>query len=134
MCIRDSFEQRIGIMKGEDVSETVDDMRHQVIDDLITKYMPPNTYAEQWETAELRQRLREAVAIDFPIEDWAKEEGIADEEIRERVRKAADELYQAKREKFTPAIMQQVEKAVVCLLYTSPSPRDRTRSRMPSSA
>ena len=107
------FEQRIGIMKGEDVSETVDDMRHQVIDDLITKYMPPNTYAEQWETAELRQRLREAVAIDFPIEDWAKEEGIADEEIRERVRKAADELYQAKREKFTPAIMQQVEKAVV---------------------
>ncbi|MBZ0260418.1 MAG: preprotein translocase subunit SecA [Hyphomicrobiales bacterium] len=107
------FEQRIGIMKGEDVSETVDDMRHQIIDDLITKYMPPNTYAEQWETAELRQRLREAVAIDFPIEDWAKEEGIADEEIRERVRKAADELYQAKREKFTPAIMQQVEKAVV---------------------
>ena len=107
------FEQRIGIMKGEDVSETVDDMRHQVIDDLITKYMPPNTYAEQWETAELRQRLREAVAIDFPIEDWAKEEGIADEEIRERVRKAADELYSAKREKFTPEIMQQVEKAVV---------------------
>ena len=107
------FEQRIGIMKGEDVSETVDDMRHQVIDDLITKYMPPNTYAEQWETAELRQRLREAVAIDFPIEDWAKEEGIADEEIRERVRKAADELYAAKREKFTPDIMQQVEKAVV---------------------
>ena len=107
------FEQRIGIMKGEDVSETVDDMRHQIIDDLISKYMPDNTYAEQWQTAELRQHLREAVAIDFPIEDWAKEEGIADEEIRERVTKAADELYQAKREKFTPAIMQQVEKAVV---------------------
>jgi preprotein translocase subunit SecA len=107
------FEQRIGIMKGEDVSETVDDMRHQVIDDLISKYMPENTYAEQWQTAELRQHLREAVAIDFPIEDWAREEGIADEEIRERVTKAADELYQAKREKFTPAIMQQVEKAVV---------------------
>ena len=53
------------------------------------------------------------MAIDFPIEDWAKEEGIADEEIRERVKKAADELYQAKREKFTPAIMQQIEKAVV---------------------
>ncbi len=107
------FEQRIGIMKGEDVSETVDDMRHQVIDDLISKYMPDKTYAEQWQTAELRQHLREAVAIDFPVEDWAKEEGIADEEIRERVKKAADELYAAKREKFTPQIMQQVEKAVV---------------------
>ncbi len=107
------FEQRIGIMKGEDVSETVDDMRHQVIDDLISKYMPDKTYAEQWQTTELRQHLREAVAIDFPVEDWAKEEGIADEEIRERVKKAADELYAAKREKFTPQIMQQVEKAVV---------------------
>jgi preprotein translocase subunit SecA len=107
------FEQRIGIMKGEDVSETVDDMRHQVIDDLITKHMPENTYAEQWETTALRERLREAIAIDFPVEDWAKEEGIANEEIHERVTKAADELYAAKREKFTPAIMQQVEKAVV---------------------
>ncbi len=107
------FEQRIGIMKGEDVSETVDDMRHQVIDDLITKYIPEKSYAEQWETAELRQRLRETLAIDFPIEDWAKEEGIADEEFRERITKAADDLYAAKREKFTPQIMQQVEKAVV---------------------
>ena len=107
------FEQRIGIMKGEDVSETVDDMRHQVIDDLIAKHMPEKTYAEQWETTELRERLREAIAIDFPIEDWAKEEGIAEEEIRERVTKAADDFYAAKREKFTPEIMQQVEKAVV---------------------
>ena len=107
------FEQRIGIMKGEDVSETVDDMRHQVIDDLVAKHMPENTYAEQWETTALRERLREVIAIDFPIEDWAKEEGIAEEEIRERVTKAADELYAAKREKFTPDIMQQVEKAVV---------------------
>ncbi len=107
------FEQRIGIMKGEDVSETVDDMRHQVIDDLISKYIPEKSYAEQWETAELRQRLGEVLAIDFPVEDWAKEEGIADEEFRERIAKAADDLYAAKRERFTPQIMQQVEKAVV---------------------
>ncbi len=107
------FEQRIGIMKGEDVSETVDDMRHQVIDDLISKYIPEKSYAEQWETAELRQRLREVLAIDFPVDDWAKEEGIANEEFRERIAKAADDLYAAKRERFTPQIMQQVEKAVV---------------------
>jgi len=79
----------------------------------VAKHMPENTYAEQWETTALRERLREVIAIDFPIEDWAKEEGIAEEEIRERVTKAADELYAAKREKITPDIMQQVEKAVV---------------------
>ncbi len=107
------FEQRIGIMKGEDVAETIDDMRHHVIDDLITRHMPPNAYAEQWQTTALRDRLREVVAVDFPIEDWAKEEGIADEEIRDRVTRKADELYQAKREKYSGEIMSQVEKAVL---------------------
>ncbi len=79
------FEQRIGIMRGEDVSETIDDMRHQVIDDLVAKHIPENAYAEQWDAQGLRERLREAVAIDLPVDEWAKEEGIADEEIRERV-------------------------------------------------
>ncbi len=104
------FEQRIGIMKGEEVSETIDDMRHNVIDEAVRKHIPENAYAEQWDAAGLREHLREAVGIDFPVEDWAKEEGIADEEIRERVTKAADELYAAKREKYGPEIMNQVEK------------------------
>ncbi|MGH6908251.1 MAG: SEC-C metal-binding domain-containing protein, partial [Aestuariivirga sp.] len=107
------FEQRIGIMKGEDVAETIDDMRHHVIDDLIGRYIPENAYAEQWDASALRERLREVIAIDFPVEDWAKEEGIAESEIRERVSQAADKIYAAKREKFKPEIMSQVEKAVL---------------------
>ena len=107
------FEQRIDIMKGVDVAETIDDMRHQIIEDLITGAIPPGSYAEQWDAAGLRERLREIIAIDFPVGDWAKEEGIADEEIRERVTKSADELYTAKREKYTPDVMSQVEKAVL---------------------
>ncbi|MBI3672836.1 MAG: SEC-C domain-containing protein, partial [Rhizobiales bacterium] len=107
------FEQRIGIMRGEDVSETIDDMRHQVIEDLVREHIPENAYAEQWDAAGLRQRLRDVVAIDFPVEDWAKEEGIADDEIVERITKAADHLYASKREKYTPELMIQVEKAVL---------------------
>jgi preprotein translocase subunit SecA len=107
------FEQRIGIMKGEEVGETIDDMRHQVINDLVATHIPPNAYAEQWDAAGLRERLREVVAIDFPVDDWAKEEGIADEEILERITKTADELYTGKREKYGNEIMQQVEKAVL---------------------
>ena len=107
------FDQRIGIMKGEEISETVDDLRHDIIGELISKHIPENAYAEQWDAAGLRERLREAVAVDFPIEDWAKEEGIADEEIRERVLKTTDDYYNSKREKFTPDIMQQVEKSVL---------------------
>jgi preprotein translocase subunit SecA len=107
------FDQRISIMKGEEIAETIDDMRHETIETLVNEAMPQGSYAEQWETGRLRERLRESVAIDFPVEDWAKEEGIADEEVKHRVVEAADRLYAEKREKYTPDIMQQVEKAVL---------------------
>jgi preprotein translocase subunit SecA len=84
-----------------------------VINDLVAKHIPPNAYAEQWDAAGLRERLREVIAIDYPVDEWAKEEGIADEEILERVTKAANDLYAGKREKYGPEIMGQVEKAVL---------------------
>jgi preprotein translocase subunit SecA len=107
------FEQRIEIMRGDEVSATVDDMRQEVINGLITKHIPESAYAEQWETETLRTRLREVTGLDLPVDDWAKEEGIADEEIRDRVLKASNERYEAKRAKYTPDIMVQVEKAVL---------------------
>jgi preprotein translocase subunit SecA len=107
------FEQRISIMRGEEVSATVDDMRHHAIEDLVHHHIPENAYAEQWDAVGLRQRLREVVAIDFPVEDWTKEEGIAEEEIRDRVIKAADQLYTGKREKYSAELMTQVEKALL---------------------
>ncbi|HKQ95653.1 MAG TPA: SEC-C metal-binding domain-containing protein, partial [Aestuariivirgaceae bacterium] len=107
------FEQRIEVMSGADVPETIDDMRDQVIARLIARHIPESAYAEQWDVAGLRARLQEVVNLDLPVEDWAKEEGIADDEIRERIDKAANELYLGKRQKYTPEIMMQVEKAVL---------------------
>ena len=107
------FEQRIGIMRGDDIAETIDDMRHQAIDELVRHHIPENAYAEQWNALDLRNRLREVVAIDFPVEDWAKEEGIADAEIGDRITEAADRHYAVKREKYTPELMTQVEKAIL---------------------
>ena len=107
------FEQRIDIMQGEEVAETVADMRHHVIHEAVTKFIPENAYAEQWKATELRMRLREIIALDLPVDDWAKEEGIADEEIRERVVKAADNLYETKRNRYGAEVMVQVEKAIL---------------------
>jgi preprotein translocase subunit SecA len=107
------FDQRIGIMNGEEIHETVDDMRHDIIGELISKHIPENAYAENWDASGLRERLRDAVGVDYPIEDWAKEEGIADEEIRDRVTKTADTFYTSKREKYSSDIMKQVEKSVL---------------------
>lgn len=107
------FDHRISIMRGEDVSETIDDMRHQVVDELVARYIPENAYAEQWNAKDLQEKLREILALDAPVEEWAKEEGIADEEIRERIRTAVDEIYAQKREKYSPEVMAQIEKAVL---------------------
>ncbi len=107
------FEQRIELMRGQEISETVDDMREQVIEDLIHANIPPNAYAEQWDVETLHQKLGEALAIDFPVSEWAEEEGIAEEEIRERVTEAANSLYAAKREKYGAELMHEVEKSVL---------------------
>ena len=107
------FEQRIDIMRGEEVSATVDDMRDEIINDLVATHIPATAYAEQWDAAGLRTRLREAVGLDLPVDEWATEEGIAEEEIHERIAKAANDRYSAKREKYGRDIMGQVEKAIL---------------------
>ncbi|MDP9137075.1 MAG: preprotein translocase subunit SecA, partial [Pseudomonadota bacterium] len=107
------FEQRIDIMRGEEVSATVGDMRAEIINDLVATHIPANAYAEQWDAAGLATRLREVIGLDLPVEEWAREEGIAEEEIHERVTKAADDRYLAKREKYGPEVMGQVEKAIL---------------------
>ena len=107
------FEQRIEIMGDKDVSDTIDDMRQEVIATMVEPHIPHNAYAEQWEIAELREKLREVIAIDFPLEEWAAEEGIADEEICHRVSEAADKLYAEKRQTYDPEIMHYVEKEIL---------------------
>ncbi len=107
------FEQRIGLMRGEEIKETIDDMRRDTVAELVAKHIPENAYAEQWDASGLRERLKEAVAIDFPTDEWAKEEGIADEEIKERVTTTVDTFYGKKRETYTLEVMDQVEKSIL---------------------
>jgi preprotein translocase subunit SecA len=107
------FEQRRDFMGQESVRETVDEMRHGVVDDLVAVHIPSNAYAEQWDIAGLRERVTGVLNLDVPVEDWAKEEGIADEEMRERLRKAADEAYTDRVEKNTPDMMTYIEKQVL---------------------
>jgi preprotein translocase subunit SecA len=107
------FEQRNEIMGQDDVSDTVTTMRHQVLDDLITKHIPPNAYAEQWDAPGLKEAVQGIFGLDLPIDDWAKEEGIADQEIRERLLKETDAKAARKAVDIGPDIMRQIEKAVL---------------------
>jgi preprotein translocase subunit SecA len=107
------FEQRRDFMGQDSVSETVEEMRQATIDDLVATHIPENAYAEQWDVAGLRERVTEILNLDEPIEDWAKEEGIADEEMRERLKKAADTAYAARAEKNGAEVTTYIEKQVL---------------------
>ena len=110
------FEQRLELMSDEDVSNTVADMRHQVVDDLVAKHVPEKQYAEQWDVAGLTTAVHNIFDLNLPIDKWAAEEGIADQEIRERLYKEADDAFERKLAEIGPVQMRQVEKMV--LLYT----------------
>ncbi|MFC3692779.1 preprotein translocase subunit SecA [Chenggangzhangella methanolivorans] len=107
------FEQRLDFLRADSISDPIAEMRHDVIDDIVSRHIPENAYPEQWNTAELQEDVREILNLDLPVVEWAAEEGIADEEIRERLMKAADAAAAERAERFGPDITNQIEKAVL---------------------
>ena len=107
------FEHRIDIMGHDDVSETVKELRHEVITGLVSQHIPENAYAEQWNTQDLKTEVQRIFALDLPIDKWASEEGIADQEITERLTKEVDDKARAKEAEFGSETMRQIEKMVL---------------------
>ncbi|PAQ08771.1 preprotein translocase subunit SecA [Mesorhizobium temperatum] len=107
------FEQRIELMDGEGLPEMIAEMREGVIDEIVAKAIPENAYAEQWNVAGLKAEVAEFLNLDLPIEDWVKEEGIAEDDIRERISQAAETAAKERAERFGPDVMTYVERSVV---------------------
>ena len=107
------FEQRLDLMRDDAVDETIADMRHSVVEDLVAKHIPANAYPEQWDTASLQTVLKDMLTLELPVQDWAKEEGIADEEVKERITRRADEFMASKVAKYGPDVMRYVEKSIL---------------------
>src|SRR6187431_788665 len=107
------FDQRIDLMKDENVAETVADMRHTVIDELVAKHVPENAYPEQWDTPGLKEELNRVLSLELPVDEWAKEEGIADEELIARIEKQADEHMAGKVAQWGPDVIRYVEKSIL---------------------
>ena len=107
------FDQRVELMQDESVAETIADMRHAFIDDLVSKHVPEHAYAEQWDVAGLKEELKRVLDIELPVDEWAKEEGIADEELLKRIETHADERMAAKVGQWGPDVMRYVEKTIL---------------------
>jgi len=107
------FEQRLDILRADEVSETVTDMRHSMIEDLVTEFLPPNTYADQWNPSGLLEALRDKLNLDLPVVDWADEDGVDQQVVLERVTEAADAMMADKTAAFGLETMRNVEKQVL---------------------
>jgi len=107
------FNQRREYMEDEDLSDVIQDMRQTVIDELVAQYMPPRSYAEQWDTEGLYAAVIETLNIDVPVIEWAKEEGVDDEQIRERLYEATDKQMAEKTEAFGAETMHSIQKQIL---------------------
>ena len=110
---KEVYAQRKEFMKSEDVSETVAEMRSDVIAGLVSRRIPERAFAEQWETKELAEDVRRIFNLDLPVEEWGQAEGIAETEIRTRIEQAANALMATKVANYGPALMRFIEKSLL---------------------
>ena len=105
------FEQRAEFMGEEDLADVVAEMRRDTISDIVRKHLPPKAYAEQWDIEGLEEQTRSVLGLDAPVAEWAAEEGIANEEIEERLLAAAQARVEAREAAISPAQMRMIEKS-----------------------
>jgi len=107
------FEQRREIMSADEVTEQVQEFRAEVVADLVSRHIPERAYAEQWDAPGLHEEILRIFGVDLPIVEWAKEEGIADEEVRERIHAAVDKKAAERAANFGPELIRYAEKAIL---------------------
>jgi preprotein translocase subunit SecA len=107
------FEQRIEFMRTADVAPIVRDMRHDVVEKLVHRHMPEKAYPEQWDIQELSVESEEIFGLILPFAGWAQEEGIAQQEIIERLTREVDQAYAQKAALLGPERLRAVEKQVL---------------------
>jgi preprotein translocase subunit SecA len=110
------YEQRKEIMSARDVAATVSDMRAETIDEIIAVAIPDNSLPEQWDMAGLHAECLRLLALDLPLAEWAKEEGITADDVRDRITAAADRKMAEKTANYGPDTMRMVEKSLLLQL------------------
>jgi preprotein translocase subunit SecA len=107
------FSQRKDFMMQESVAHIVDDLRHNAIEHFIETHCLETLYPEQWNISEAQEASFRLFHHTFPLDEWAKEEGITTDIMLERLADAADALYEQRRNKEDPKIWGAAEKQIL---------------------
>ena len=106
------YEQRKDLIQTDNISETVENMREEVIGSLVENSIPPKAYPEKWNTKGLSTSLKE-LGLNLPVIEWSKEDGIAEEELKLRILNAAKERTAEKINLFGEDNMRLIEKQIM---------------------
>ena len=126
------YEQRREIMNARDVASTITDMRNETIEEMVALAIPENSLAEQWDTPALHAECLRLLALDLPLAEWAKEEGITGDEVRERITAAADRKMAEKSANYGPDLMRMAEKSLLLQLLGPDLERPSAVARPPA--
>jgi preprotein translocase subunit SecA len=107
------YEQRADIMDAEQVDDVVVDMRNDTVNSIVADACPQGSYPEHWDIDGLKERMKDILALELPVEDWIDEDGIEPEIVEERIAAAAEEKMAAKMASDDPAIWRHVEKSIL---------------------
>jgi preprotein translocase subunit SecA len=104
------YEQRRELMEAESVSETIADMREDVVQNILHTHIPPRSFPEQWDTEGLRIEFHRVFNFEPPIAEWLTEDGISEIEIGDRLDKLVNAYMTERSERFGPQAMTWLEK------------------------
>ncbi len=107
------FEQRMDMMRADDVSDVTTEMRDSVIDAMVMRAMPEKALADQWDINGLKTAIESELNFTLPVADWAAEEGVANEEIATRIKAAARDSYDAILQQAGAPQMRRIEKQII---------------------
>ena len=107
------FRERLEVMQADDIKDKVKSMRSEALEDLVYRYIPEQSYPAQWDTEGLKQAIRENLQLDVPINTWAEEEGIAEDDILDRLSALVEQMMAQRSAELGPEVMRDAEKQVM---------------------
>ena len=114
---KEVYSQRRSFMQAADVAETVAEMRRELVDDMVARAVPENSYPDQWDLEGLQERVLTLLGLDLPVAEWGREEGIDEAHLRDRIQEAADQAFAARAANIGPERMREIEKSLLLMVF-----------------
>ena len=107
------YQQRNDLLESDDIADVIDSVRDDVVNDVISTFIPPESLEEQWDIAGLEEALKAEFTLEAPVQQWLdSDDRLNEQSLRERITTELSAQYQAKCEQVGPD-MRAIEKQIM---------------------